>query len=93
MGKNSINSITDPSAMSDSKPTLEEALFDMAVEKLSAAERAAFLDGVCGDNAALRSRLEDLLEGHFRGEGFLTRPPEARRSTRSGKSAGKGPTT
>jgi len=41
------------------------------VQKPTASERAAFLDGVCRDNPALRARLDVLLEGHFNGAGFL----------------------
>jgi serine/threonine protein kinase len=57
--------------MSETGPSLEEHLFDAASSKASKAERAAFLDGVCRDNPALRARLEVLLEGHFRAQGFL----------------------
>ena len=60
----------------ESKPSLEEALFELAVQKTDAAERAAFLDGVCQDNPALRARLDILLEGCFGGDGFLTQSPE-----------------
>ena len=62
--------------MTESKPSLEEALFEMAVQKTDAAERAAFLEGVCQDNPALRARLDILLEGYFGGGGFLTQSPE-----------------
>jgi hypothetical protein len=41
----------------------EEVLFALALEK-PAAERAAFLDAVCGGDAALRQRLEALLAAH-----------------------------
>ena len=41
----------------------EEVLFALALEK-PAAERAAFLDAVCGGDAALRRRLEALLAAH-----------------------------
>src|SRR5207249_3510657 len=59
--------------MSETKQNLEEFIFEAAVQKTNAAERAAFLDGVCRDNPALRARLNVLLQGHFAGEGFLTR--------------------
>src|ERR1041384_7887881 len=62
--------------MSETKQNLEEFLFDAAAQKTNAAERAAFLDGVCRDNPALRARLDVLLEGHFAGTGFLNRNPE-----------------
>jgi WD40 repeat protein/serine/threonine protein kinase len=65
--------------------SLEEALFDLAEQKPDAAERAAFLDGVCRDNPALRARLEVLLEGHFGAANFLTRRSKSR--------AGAGPDT
>jgi WD40 repeat protein/serine/threonine protein kinase len=62
--------------MSETKQSLEEFLFETALGKSSATERAAFLDGVCKDNPALRARLGVLLQGHFAGEGFLTGIPE-----------------
>jgi len=57
--------------MKEPQPTLEEALFELAAQKPTASERAAFLDGVCRDNPALRARLDVLLEGHFNGASFL----------------------
>jgi eukaryotic-like serine/threonine-protein kinase len=60
--------------MSEPNESLEELLFQAALEKSSPAERAAFLDQVCRDNPALRARLEMLLEGCFRAEGFLADP-------------------
>jgi WD40 repeat protein/tRNA A-37 threonylcarbamoyl transferase component Bud32 len=65
--------------MSKPSQSLEEFLFEAALTKSTAEERAAFLDGVCRDNPALRARLSVLLEGHFEAEGFLTdelRKPE-----------------
>jgi WD40 repeat protein/serine/threonine protein kinase len=62
--------------MSESKKSLEEFLFEAALGKSSAIERAAFLDGACRDNPALRARLDVLLEGHFAGKGFLTCVPK-----------------
>jgi hypothetical protein len=61
--------------MSEPKESLEELLFEAALEKSSPEERAAFLDGACRDHPALRARLEVLLEGCFRAEGFLPDPP------------------
>jgi len=58
--------------MIEDQQSLEEALFDLAGQKSNAAERAAFLDGVCRDNPALRARLEVLLEAHFGATNFLT---------------------
>jgi len=47
----------------------EEALFAAALQR-PASERAAFLDGACHDDAALRGRLEALLAASSRGENY-----------------------
>jgi serine/threonine protein kinase/WD40 repeat protein len=57
--------------MSEPNQSLEEFLFEAALAKPSPEERAAFLVGVCRDRPELRARLEVLLEGHSRSEGFL----------------------
>ena len=57
--------------MSETNQSLEEILFDLAVQKPTAAERAAFLDGVCRGNPALRAALDELFEAHFGAAGFL----------------------
>ena len=44
-------------------PNREEALFALALTKLST-ERATWLDQECGDNQALRQRLDALLAAH-----------------------------
>jgi WD40 repeat protein/tRNA A-37 threonylcarbamoyl transferase component Bud32 len=62
--------------VSEFNPSLEEALFEAAAAKPTAAERSAFLQGVCRDNSTLRARLELLLEGHFQAEGFLPEEPQ-----------------
>ncbi|HTV39805.1 MAG TPA: protein kinase [Candidatus Sulfotelmatobacter sp.] len=54
-------------------PTREEALFALALEK-SPAERAAWLDRECGDDKALRQRLEVLLAAHEQSQGVLAEP-------------------
>jgi eukaryotic-like serine/threonine-protein kinase len=51
--------------------SLEEILFDLAVQKPTAAERAAFLDHVCRDKPDLRAALDELIESHFGASGFL----------------------
>ena len=51
--------------------SLEEIVFGLAVQKPTAEERAAFLDHACRGNAGLRAQVEELLEGHFSGTGFL----------------------
>ena len=62
--------------MSEPDQTLEEFLFEAALAKASAPERASFLDGVCRGNPALRARLDILLEGHFQAAGFLAGSPK-----------------
>jgi tetratricopeptide (TPR) repeat protein/tRNA A-37 threonylcarbamoyl transferase component Bud32 len=49
----------------------EELIFEQAVKISSEAERTAYLDQACRGDAELRARLEILLEGHFKGRGFL----------------------
>ncbi|MFN0149316.1 MAG: protein kinase domain-containing protein [bacterium] len=49
------------------------AIFDHAVE-LAAAERAAYLDSVCSDDAALRAEVARLVDAHERASGFIERP-------------------
>ncbi|NUQ63014.1 MAG: serine/threonine protein kinase [Pirellulales bacterium] len=45
-----------------------------ALAKSSPAERAAYLDQACGDDAALRSRVEALLQSHESAGSFLGKP-------------------
>src|SRR5438876_153698 len=52
----------------------EREIFLGALERPSAAERAAFLDGACGGDAALRVRMDDLLRNHT-ADSFLESPP------------------
>ncbi len=49
----------------------EESLFAAALERASPGERRAFLDGACAGDAALRRRVELLLEAHERSTGIL----------------------
>src|SRR5262245_16617240 len=56
----------------------EETLFTQALEKADPAQRAAFLDAACGDNRALRARLEALLGSHEQASSFLESPAVAR---------------
>jgi serine/threonine protein kinase/tetratricopeptide (TPR) repeat protein len=54
------------------EPSLpEESIFSQALEIRSPAERAAFLDRVCGRNPALRAEVEALLGAHGRAGGLL----------------------
>jgi len=52
------------------KPNGEESIFDAARE-LPPGERASYFDKVCGGDAALRQRLERLLDSYERSSGFL----------------------
>ncbi len=49
-------------------------IFMKALEKSSTEERAAFLDGACGEDILLRRRVEDLLNRHFESETFMAGP-------------------
>jgi len=52
------------------KPPLEDTLFTLALRKPEA-ERAAFLERECGDNTALRRRIDELLAAHESQDAFL----------------------
>jgi serine/threonine protein kinase/tetratricopeptide (TPR) repeat protein len=49
----------------------EESIFAAAFEKAPGAERQTYLEEACGDNAALRQRIEDLLEAAASERGML----------------------
>jgi len=57
----------------------EKEIFFEALDKNTPQERAAFLDGACGKNPALRARLEALLADHFQKDGFMEKPAAAAR--------------
>ena len=42
----------------------EIEIFNSALEQATPAERAAYLDGACGDDAELRARIEALIRAH-----------------------------
>jgi serine/threonine protein kinase len=52
----------------------EQAIFIEALDKESAAERAAYLDQACAGDSALRLRIEKLLQRHEREDSFLEAP-------------------
>src|SRR5262245_17599666 len=52
----------------------EEAIFAAALEKSTPAERAAYLDEACAGDAALRRRVEALLQSHEGAGSFLEHP-------------------
>jgi serine/threonine protein kinase len=55
-------------------PGREESLFD-ATLALPPEQRAAYLDQVCGQDAALRQRVAALLKAYGQSDGFLEAPP------------------
>jgi WD40 repeat protein/tRNA A-37 threonylcarbamoyl transferase component Bud32 len=52
----------------------EEAVFAAMLERRTVAERATYLDEACAGDAALRRRVEALLQSHEEGGGFLETP-------------------
>lgn len=52
----------------------EKEIFFEAMEKAGPAERAAYLDQVCGRNSPLRERMEGLLARHFEPDKFMEEP-------------------
>jgi len=60
----------------------EETVFTAALEKTGPAERAAFLDEVCGGDPGSRRRVEALLHSHA-GAGDFLRTPAVRRAVGS----------
>jgi serine/threonine protein kinase/WD40 repeat protein len=58
-------------------PRTEESIFTEALDKRSPEELAAFLDGACGPDAALRARVENLLKSHEHAGSFLRKPVAA----------------
>jgi serine/threonine protein kinase/Leucine-rich repeat (LRR) protein len=56
-----------------------ETIFSTALEKKTAAERAAYLDQACGGDAVLRRQVERLLEAHPQAKSFLAQPAVDRR--------------
>lgn len=59
------------------QPASLESVFLEALEKGSPPERAAFLDGACAGDAALRRRIEALLKAYDDAGSFLENPPAA----------------
>jgi WD40 repeat protein/tRNA A-37 threonylcarbamoyl transferase component Bud32 len=72
--KNNTNPALNPSH------EREQALFTLAAAK-SVADRAAFLDRECGDDKALRARLDALLAAHEENERILAEPAPAAKAT------------
>jgi eukaryotic-like serine/threonine-protein kinase len=53
----------------------ELEIFNSALELATPAERVAYLDHACGDDAALRAQVDELLRAHEQAEGFLADAP------------------
>jgi len=71
----------------------QREIFFNALEKPSPAERAAYLDGACGDDPALRAEVELLLQHHTAGS-FLEHPAlEGERTLRIQSSLSESPGT
>ena len=62
--------------MSTRKPTQEE-IFAEALERATPEARAAYLQGACADDDALRQRVEALLRSHEKAGGFMGKLPLA----------------
>ncbi len=54
----------------------EQSIFIEALEKEDLSERAAYLEQVCAGDAALRQRIDRLLQRHQQTDGFLERPAD-----------------
>ena len=57
-------------------PNREEVIFEAAL-KLPAGQRADYLSKTCGEDAALRERIESLLKAHQAAGGFMETPAAA----------------
>src|SRR6516162_5960349 len=55
-------------------PPQAKEIFLAAIEKATAAERAAFLDEACAGEASLREKVESLLRAHDQPGSFLDKP-------------------
>jgi serine/threonine protein kinase/tetratricopeptide (TPR) repeat protein len=61
--------------LSDTRHRELEEIFGAAVGKHTTAERNAYLDGACGEDAELRAKVDALLRAHDDAGTFLDRPP------------------
>jgi serine/threonine protein kinase len=59
----------------------EKEIFFEALDKNTQQERAAFLDGACGKNPALRARVEALLADYLQEDAFMNKAAVARLAT------------
>ena len=63
--------------MNTDRDKLVKEIFADALEKASAAERAAYLTQACGNDTQLRQQVEALLQAHEKAGGFLEEPAVA----------------
>jgi serine/threonine protein kinase len=63
--------------LEDALTMSERLIFEAALDRSDPAERAAYLDEACGDDADLRRRVEELLRAHAQSGSFLDRPAVA----------------
>src|SRR5438128_1007700 len=68
----------------------ERGIFMEALDKETLAERSAYLNEACGDDVALRRRVEALLTSHEQAGSFLGKPAPERLA--EGLAAREGPT-
>jgi hypothetical protein len=72
----------------------EQSIFTEALEREDPVERAAFLERACGGDAALRQRVERLLQRQREADSLLDGPAAAPGLTGNlGRSCGPGRTT
>ena len=57
-----------------SSPSQVESIFFAALEMKAGAECSAYLDEACGADAALRLRVEQLLDAYPQAQDFLAQP-------------------
>src|SRR5262249_34878983 len=72
--------ISEEALMDASKPKLRE-LFSKALEFQTPEEQAAYLDQVCGGDAELRARLDELLRANCEAGSFLQEPTASQPAT------------
>jgi serine/threonine protein kinase/tetratricopeptide (TPR) repeat protein len=66
--------------MSELRPAIDD-VFGAAIDLDSAEERTAYLERTCGGDAALRLRVQSLLDAHFGAGSFLEPPPAEQPTT------------
>ncbi|HEY7154963.1 MAG TPA: serine/threonine-protein kinase, partial [Gemmataceae bacterium] len=71
----------------------ERSIFIEALEKANAVERAAYLNAICGEDDAMRRRVEKLLAAHEAAGGILDLPAVPEEATGAYQSLTEGPGT